>query len=146
MLVSEPRNREMEPQTNSVRLMTVTVNENYEEKYTDDDSLYDQNDSEENIELTRPPIPSNSESESTQLTIRSSNRRPQASPDFPRLSTQHTQNQPNQLLGLPINNPRPHRTSPTRPHQSQTIPDQTNRRLHQTSATNNPRSNQILKK
>ena len=73
MLVSEPRDREMEPQTNSVRLMTVTVNENYEEEYTDDDSLYDQNDSEEDIELTRPPIPSDSESESTQLTIRSFN-------------------------------------------------------------------------
>ena len=74
MLVSEPRDREMEPQENSVRLMTVTVNENYEERYTDNDSLYDQDDSEDDMELTRPPIQSDSESESTKLTSRPSNR------------------------------------------------------------------------
>ena len=76
ILVAAPCDRVMEPQENPVRMMTVTVNENYEERYRDDDDLYEQEDSDDEIELTRHPIQTDSESESTKPTSGSPSQRP----------------------------------------------------------------------
>ena len=79
MLVAAPRDRVMEPQSSPVRLMAVTVNENYGENSRDADAIYEQEDSDdEELELTRHPIQTDSESDSTEPTSGSPNQQPQA--------------------------------------------------------------------
>ena len=78
MLVAAPHNRVMELQDSPVRMMTVTVNENYEGSNRDDDDLYEQEDSDDEIEMTRHLIQTDSESDSTEPTSGSPNQQPQA--------------------------------------------------------------------
>ena len=69
MFAAAPRDRLMELQDSPVRMMAVTVNENYMENNRDDDAIYEQEDSDDDeLELTRHPIQTDSESDSTEPT------------------------------------------------------------------------------
>ena len=79
MLVAAPRDRVIKPRSSPVRLMAVTVNENYLENSRDNDAIYEQEDSDDDeLELTRHPIQTDSESDSTEPTSGSPNQQPQA--------------------------------------------------------------------